>query len=96
MTDVPNPSRATGDAALDGATGGAAIAEAGDGARARTIEQSTSGGAHVSSHEPELLTSPSPHEASQPPQLSLSEPRSLHVPEQSVNPPGQAARHVPS
>lgn len=44
MTDVPNPSRATGDAALDGATGGAAIAEAGDGARARTIEQSTSGG----------------------------------------------------
>jgi hypothetical protein len=56
----------------------------------------TSGAAHVGTHALASHTRPSSHAAPHAPQLSLSLVRSRHVPEQSVNPPGQAAVHAPS
>jgi hypothetical protein len=58
--------------------------------------QLMSGASHVTSHVPLAHRSPSRHSFSHAPQLNLSESRSRHVPEQSVKPPGQAARHEPS
>ena len=58
--------------------------------------QLMSGDSHVTTHVPDVHTSPSRHSSSQSLQFIRSESRSRHVPEQSVNPPGQAAMQAPS